>query len=138
IVPPEVKDAWNAGRSQGSGRIARHQGRWAAPCAIKSPNLLWIKRIERFVWHFVCSLPHPLHGLGMRERTTKERATMNGLMRGLKGAVLLGAGVAITGCSNLGTLGNVLGGVLGPATGSGTSSVAGTVRYVDAQRQLLQ
>ncbi len=64
---------------------------------------------------------------------------MNGLMRGLKGAVLLGAGVAITGCSNLGTLGNVLGGVLGPATGSGSASqVAGTVRYVDTQRQILQ
>ncbi|HEX6748329.1 MAG TPA: hypothetical protein VF092_13620 [Longimicrobium sp.] len=64
---------------------------------------------------------------------------MNGLMRGLKGVVLLGAGVAITGCSNLGTLGNVLGGVLGPATGSGsTGQVAGTVRYVDTQRQILQ
>jgi len=63
---------------------------------------------------------------------------MNGLMRGLKGAVLLGAGVAITGCSNLGTLGNVLGGVLGPSAGSGSGQVAGTVRYVDTQRQILQ
>jgi hypothetical protein len=62
---------------------------------------------------------------------------MNGLMRGLKGAVLLGAGVAITGCSQLGSLGNVLGGVLSPA-GSGTGEVAGTVRYVDTQRQVLQ
>jgi hypothetical protein len=62
---------------------------------------------------------------------------MNGLMRGLKGAVLLGAGVAITGCSQLGTLGNVLGGVLSPA-GSGSGEVAGTVRYVDTQRQQLQ
>jgi hypothetical protein len=63
---------------------------------------------------------------------------MNGLMRGLKGAVLLGAGVAITGCSQLGGLGNVLGGVLGPQAGSGTGQVAGTVRYVDTQRQQLQ
>ncbi|HSU12727.1 hypothetical protein [Longimicrobium sp.] len=63
---------------------------------------------------------------------------MNGLMRGLKSAVLLGAGVAITGCSQLGGLGNVLGGVLGPQTGSGSGEVAGTVRYVDTQRQMLQ
>lgn len=63
---------------------------------------------------------------------------MNGLMRGLKGVVLLGAGVAITGCSNLGQLGNVLGGVLQPGAGSGTGQVAGTVRYVDTQRQMLQ
>ena len=63
---------------------------------------------------------------------------MNGLMRGLKGAVLLGAGVAITGCSQLGTLGNVLGGVMQPGVGSGNSQVAGTVRYVDTQRGMLQ
>lgn len=62
---------------------------------------------------------------------------MNGVMRGLKGLVLLGAGVAITGCSQLGTLGNVLGGVLSP-TGSGSGTVDGTVRYVDTQRQVLQ
>jgi hypothetical protein len=62
---------------------------------------------------------------------------MNGLMRGLRGAVLLGAGVAITGCSQLGTLGNVLGGVMQPGVGSG-SQVAGTVRYVDTQRQMIQ
>jgi hypothetical protein len=64
---------------------------------------------------------------------------MNGLMRGLKSAVLLGAGVAITGCSQLGSLGqlgNVLGGVMG--AGSGSGEVAGTVRYVDTQRQMLQ
>jgi hypothetical protein len=64
---------------------------------------------------------------------------MTGLMRGLKGAVLLGAGVAITGCSQLGGLGNVLGGVLGPGTGSGSGNeVYGTVRYVDTQRQMIQ
>ena len=65
---------------------------------------------------------------------------MNGLMRGLRGAVLVAAGVAVTGCGNLGTLGNVLGGVLQPSTGSGSGSaqVAGTVRYVDTQRQMLQ
>lgn len=64
---------------------------------------------------------------------------MTGLMRGLRGAVMLGAGVAITGCSQLGGLGNVLGGVLGPATGSGSGNeVYGTVRYVDTQRQLIQ
>src|SRR4051794_12442259 len=68
----------------------------------------------------------------------QERATMNGLMRGLRGAVLLGAGVAITGCSQLGTLGNVLGGVMQPGAGSGSAQVAGTVRYVDTQRQMLQ
>jgi len=65
---------------------------------------------------------------------------MNGLMRGLRGAVLVAAGVAATGCGQLGTLGNVLGGVLQPAAGSGGGSgqVAGTVRYVDTQRQMLQ
>ncbi|HET7231158.1 MAG TPA: hypothetical protein VFJ16_14190 [Longimicrobium sp.] len=65
---------------------------------------------------------------------------MNGLMRGLRGVVLLGAGVAITGCSQLGGLGNVLGGVLGgPNAGSGSGNeVYGTVRYVDTQRQMLQ
>jgi hypothetical protein len=63
---------------------------------------------------------------------------MNGLMRGLRGAVLLGAGAAITGCSQLGGLGNVLGGVLGPQAGSGSGQVAGTVRYVDTQRQMIQ
>jgi hypothetical protein len=62
---------------------------------------------------------------------------MNGVLRGLKGLVLLGAGVAITGCSQLGTLGNVLGGVMSPA-GSGSGTVDGTVRYVDTQRQILQ
>lgn len=63
---------------------------------------------------------------------------MNGLMRGLRGAVLVAAGVAATGCGQLGTLGNVLGGVLQPAAGSGSAQVAGTVRYVDTQRQMLQ
>jgi hypothetical protein len=66
---------------------------------------------------------------------------MNGLMRGLRGAVLVGAGLAVTGCSQLGqlgSLGNVLGGVLGPAAGSGSAQVAGTVRYIDTQRQMLQ
>ncbi|HEV7589215.1 MAG TPA: hypothetical protein VGO40_13960 [Longimicrobium sp.] len=63
---------------------------------------------------------------------------MNGLMRGLRGAVLLGAGVAVTGCSQLGTLGNVLGGVMQPGAGSGSAQVTGTVRYVDTQRQMLQ
>lgn len=63
---------------------------------------------------------------------------MNGLMRGLRGAVLVAAGVAATGCSQIGTLGNVLGGVLQPAAGSGSAQVAGTVRYVDTQRQMLQ
>jgi len=63
---------------------------------------------------------------------------MNGLMRGLRGAVLLGAGVAVTGCSQLGTLGNVLGGVMQPGVGSGSANVAGTVRYVDTQRQMIQ
>jgi hypothetical protein len=62
---------------------------------------------------------------------------MNGLMRGLRGAVLLGAGIAITGCSQLGSLGNVLGGVLSPA-GSGTGTVQGTVRGIDTQRGILQ
>src|SRR4051812_39002752 len=82
--------------------------------------------------------PVPRPRGGPRGRTIKERATMNGLMRGLKSAVLLGAGVAITGCSQLGGLGNVLGGVLGPQTGSGSGEVAGTVRSVDTQRQMLQ
>jgi len=63
---------------------------------------------------------------------------MNGVMRGLRGAVLLGAGVAITGCSQLGTLGNVLGGVMQPGAGSGTGQVAGTVRNVDTQRGMIQ
>lgn len=63
---------------------------------------------------------------------------MNGLMRGLRGAVLLGATVAATGCSQLGTLGNVLGGVMQPGTGSGSAQVAGTVRNVDTQRGMLQ
>jgi len=63
---------------------------------------------------------------------------MNGLMRGLRGAVVLGAGLAITGCSQLGTLGNVLGGVIQPGAGSGSAQIAGTVRYVDTQRQMLQ
>jgi hypothetical protein len=63
---------------------------------------------------------------------------MNGLMRGLRGAVLVAAGVAATGCSQIGTLGNVLGGVLQPGAGSGSAQVAGTVRYVDTQRQMLQ
>ena len=65
---------------------------------------------------------------------------MNGLMRGLRGAVLVAAGVAATGCGQLGTLGNVLGGVLQPGVGSGNGSaqVAGTVRYIDTQRQMLQ
>jgi hypothetical protein len=64
---------------------------------------------------------------------------MNGLMRGLRGAVLLGAGVSITACSQLGGLGNVLGGVLGPAAGSGTGgTVQGTVRAIDTQRGMLQ
>ncbi|SOD04080.1 hypothetical protein SAMN05216486_1233 [bacterium JGI 053] len=63
---------------------------------------------------------------------------MNGLMRGLRGAVVLGAGLAIAGCSQLGTLGNVLGGVMQPGAGSGSAQVAGTVRYVDTQRQMLQ
>jgi len=63
---------------------------------------------------------------------------MNGLMRGLRGVVLLGAGVAITGCSQLGTLGNVLGGVLSPNSGSGSGEVYGMVRGVDTQRQIIQ
>jgi hypothetical protein len=64
---------------------------------------------------------------------------MNGLMRGLKGAVMLGVAVAVTGCSQLGGLGNVLGGVLGPQAGSGSASeVYGVVRGVDTQRQLIQ
>lgn len=66
---------------------------------------------------------------------------MNGLMRGLRGVVLLGTGVAITGCSQLGGLGglgNVLGGVLSPGTGSGNSEVYGMVRGVDTQRQIIQ
>jgi hypothetical protein len=63
---------------------------------------------------------------------------MNGLMRGLRGAVLVAAGVAATGCGQLGTLGNVLGGVLQPGAGPGSAQVAGTVRYVDTQRQMLQ
>jgi len=65
---------------------------------------------------------------------------MNGLMRGFRGAVLVAAGVAATGCGQLGTLGNVLGGVLQPGVGSGGGSaqVAGTVRHVDTQRQMLQ
>ena len=64
---------------------------------------------------------------------------MTGLMRGLKGAVLLGVGVAITGCSQLGGLENVLGGVLGPQAGSANASeVYGVVRGVDTQRQLIQ
>ena len=64
---------------------------------------------------------------------------MTGLMRGLKGVVLLGAGVAITGCSQLGGLENVLGGVLGPQAGSGNASeVYGVVRGVDTQRQMIQ
>ena len=63
---------------------------------------------------------------------------MNGLMRGLRGAVLLGVGMAATGCSQLGTLGNVLGGVMQPGAGSGSAQVAGTVRYVDTQRGMLQ
>src|SRR5205809_1961023 len=67
-----------------------------------------------------------------------EEQGMNGLMRGLKGVVLLGAGVSITACSQLGGLGNVLGGVLGPAAGSGNGTVQGTVRGVDTQRGLLQ
>jgi hypothetical protein len=62
---------------------------------------------------------------------------MNGVMRGLRSAVLLGAAVAITGCSQLGTLGNVLGGVLQPGAGSG-GQVAGTIRYVDTQRGMIQ
>ena len=63
---------------------------------------------------------------------------MNGLMRGLRGAVLLGAGVSITACSQLGGLGNVLGGVLSPSAGSGTGTVQGTVRNVDTSRGMLQ
>ncbi|HYH80502.1 MAG TPA: hypothetical protein VEX86_11920 [Longimicrobium sp.] len=66
---------------------------------------------------------------------------MTGLMRGLRGAVMLGMGVAVTGCSQLGGLENVLGGVLGPAAGSGNanaSEVYGTVRGVDTQRQMIQ
>jgi hypothetical protein len=66
---------------------------------------------------------------------------MNGLMRGLRGVVLLGAGVAITGCSQLGglgSLGNVLGGVLSPNSGSGSGEVYGMVRGVDTQRQIIQ
>jgi len=64
---------------------------------------------------------------------------MTGLMRGLKGAVLLGVGVAITGCSQLGGLENVLGGVLGPQAGSANASeVYGVVRGVDTQRQMIQ
>jgi hypothetical protein len=65
---------------------------------------------------------------------------MNGLMRGLRGAVLLGAGISISACSQLGGLGNVLGGVLQPSagSGSGTGSASGTVRYVDTQRGQLQ
>lgn len=65
---------------------------------------------------------------------------MNGLMRGLRGAVMLGATVSIAACSQygLGGLGNVLGGVLGQSAGSGTGQIAATVRYVDTQRQMLQ
>lgn len=63
---------------------------------------------------------------------------MNGLMRGLRGAVVVALGVAATGCSQLGTLGNVLGGVMQPGVGSGNAQVSGTVRYVDTQRQMLQ
>ena len=63
---------------------------------------------------------------------------MNGLMRGLRGAVMVAAAVAATGCSQMGSLGNVLGGVLQPGVGSGNAQVTGTVRYVDTQRQMLQ
>ncbi|HEU4560384.1 MAG TPA: hypothetical protein VFS20_21215 [Longimicrobium sp.] len=67
---------------------------------------------------------------------------MTGLMRGLRSAVVVAVGVAVTGCSqlgNLGGLGEVLGGVLGPQAGSGsTGEVQGMVRGVDTQRQIIQ
>lgn len=67
---------------------------------------------------------------------------MTGLMRGLRSAVVIAVGVAVTGCSQLGALGglgDVLGGVLGPGAGSGsTGEVQGMVRGVDTQRQIIQ
>lgn len=68
---------------------------------------------------------------------------MNGLMRGLRSAVVVAVGVAVTGCSQMGALGGlgeVLGGVLGPQAGSGqgTGEVQGMVRGVDTQRQIIQ
>src|SRR5690348_1923451 len=99
--------------------------------------------IDQSGWHRVCSTapptPRPDRAEPCAGTIKQEHGAMTGLMRGLRGVVLLGAGVAITGCSQLGGLGNVLGGVLGPATGSGSGNeVYGTVRYVDTQRQMLQ
>lgn len=62
---------------------------------------------------------------------------MTKLMRGARGAVLAAATLAAAGCSQLGTLGNVLGGVMGQQ-GTGSGEVYGEVRYVDAQRQVIQ
>ena len=63
---------------------------------------------------------------------------MTTLMRGARGAVLAAATLAATGCSQLGTLGNVLGGVMNPNGGSSGSEVYGEVQYVDTQRQQIQ
>ena len=62
---------------------------------------------------------------------------MTKLMRGARGAVLAAATLAAAGCSQLGTLGNVLGGVMGQQQGN-SGEVYGEVRYVDTQRQTIQ
>ncbi|HEX8694023.1 MAG TPA: hypothetical protein VF746_16495 [Longimicrobium sp.] len=62
---------------------------------------------------------------------------MTKLMRGARGAVLAAATLAAAGCSQLGTLGNVLGGVMGQQ-GGGNGEVYGEVRALDTQRQIIQ
>ncbi|HEU0054004.1 MAG TPA: hypothetical protein VFQ39_12550, partial [Longimicrobium sp.] len=58
--------------------------------------------------------------------------------RGLRGAVVAGLAVAGAGCSQLGTVGDILGGLGGVGGTGGNSEVYGQVQYVDTQRQVLQ
>lgn len=64
---------------------------------------------------------------------------MSKTMRGIRGLVVAASVLTVTGCQNLGGLGNVLGGVLNPGGQQQQGGeVYGEVRAIDTQRQVLQ
>ncbi len=60
------------------------------------------------------------------------------MKRTMRGVVVLAATLATAGCSQLGSVGDILGGVLGQQGQGGNGEVYGEVRAVDTQRQVLQ
>ncbi|HEU4454756.1 MAG TPA: hypothetical protein VFR81_16930, partial [Longimicrobium sp.] len=60
------------------------------------------------------------------------------MKRTMRGVVALAATLATAGCSQLGSVGDILGGVLGQQGQGGSGEVYGEVRGVDTQRQVIQ